>query len=249
MSGLRPQDQLIVVDHRTQDPAALELIEAARERGADIVRETGAFNFSRLINAGAQRARGDGLVLINNDVRALSHDFAPVLSGWLAEPDIGVVGADLRYPDGRRQHVGLGLNALGRPGHIDLRVRGDGPLGLYALPREVYAVTGALLAVRRDVFDAAGGLDEALAQDFNDVALCLDARRQGRSVVWTPDVRAIHAESATRGRVSLGRDGPGRDDAAWAMVCERYGALAQSDPFFPERCDRERLRWRMRRAV
>ena len=243
-AGLRPQDQLILVDHRTQDPAALRLIDAARAQGAHIVRETGAFNFSRLINAGARQARGDGLVLINNDVRALSDDFASVLAGWLTEPEVGVVGADLRYPDGRRQHVGLALNALGRPGHVDLGARGDGPLGLYRVPREAYAVTGALLAVRRDVFDAAGGLDEALAQDFNDIALCLAARAQGRRVVWTPDVRAIHAESATRGR-----DGPGRDETAWRHVLERHGALARFDPFFPERCDRTRLRWRMRRAV
>ena len=242
---LRAQDELIIVDHLTQDRTAKALIGSAQSRGARIVREAGPFNYSRLINAGAALASNDHLVLLNNDVNQLSEDWPTVVSGWLDRSDVGVVGADLRYPSGRRQHVGLSLRADGIPSHVDANLRGDGPAGLYQVPREVFAVTGALLGIRREIFEAVGSLDTDLPTDFNDIKLCLSVRARGLRVVWTPSVRAIHHESSSRGRSELNET----HTALWARVSEEFGELAVHDPFFPDRADHRKLTWNLDRRL
>lgn len=238
-AGLRPQDELILVDHETRDAAALALIEAARDRGARVCREAGAFNFSRLVNAGAALARCPNLVMLNNDVRGLGADWTTVMSGWLARPGIGAVGVDLRYPDGRRQHVGLTLSREGLPAHLEPGRRTDGPLGLYTVPRDVFAVTGACLGIRTGLYREIGGLDEGWPTDFSDIVLCLDVRDRGLSIVWTPDVSGIHDESASRGREPVSD----RHRAEWQRVLERHPRLGTADPYAPPRMDRVRLEW------
>ena len=86
------------------------------------------------------------------------------------------------------------------PAALEPGRRTDGPFGLYRLPRPVFAVTGACLGISTGTFREIGGLDEAWPTDFNDIALCLAVRERGLSVMWTPDISAVHAESASRGR-------------------------------------------------
>jgi len=236
---LREADELIIVDHRTEDEAALALIQRAETAGATVCREGGPFNFSRLVNAGARRATRPNLVMLNNDVAALSADWTAIMAGWLARDGVGAVGVDLRYPDGTRQHAGLSLDAGGLPAHLEPGGRTDGPFGLYQLPRAVFAVTGACLGIATDTFRDIGGLDEAWPTDFNDIALCLAVRERGLSVMWTPDISAVHAESASRGRSAV--TGRHRDD--WARLLERYPDLGRSDPFVSPRMDRRRMEW------
>lgn len=236
---LRPQDELILVDHRTEDADARALIAAAQDQGAVVCREGGDFNFSRLVNAGAAQATRTNLVMLNNDVRGLAAGWPDRMAGWLQSEGVGVVGVDLRYPGGARQHVGLTLGEDGLPVHLEPGRRTDGPLGLYLLPRAVFAVTGACLGIRRELFAAIGGLDEAWPTDFNDVVLCLAARERGLSVVWTPDIDGIHEESASRGRAAISQ----RHRQDWARVVERFADLAGEDPFVPPRIDRRRAEW------
>jgi len=236
---LRDADELIIVDHCTGDEAALARIRRAEEAGAKVCREDGPFNFSRLVNAGARLATRPNLVMLNNDVAALNEDWTAIMAGWLARDGVGAVGVDLRYPDGTRQHAGLSLDAEGMPAHLEPGRRTDGPFGLYQLPRAVFAVTGACLGVSTETFREIGGLDEAWPTDFNDIALCLALRERGLSVMWTPDISAVHAESASRGRSAV----TGRHREDWARLLERHPDLGRSDPFVSPRIDRRRMAW------
>lgn len=236
---LRPQDELILVDHRSEHPDALALIRMAEQGGAKVCREAGAFNFSRLVNAGAALATRPGLVMLNNDVRDLNAGWPAIMSGWLDEPGIGAVGVDLRYPDGTRQHVGLALDAQGLPAHLEPGRRTDGPQGLYRVPRTVFAVTGACLGIRTALFRELGGMDEDWPTDFNDVALCLKVRERGFGIVWTPDIQGVHDESASRGRSAV----TDAHRADWARLAARHPETAGADPFVSPRIDRRRLEW------
>jgi GT2 family glycosyltransferase len=237
--SLRPADELIVVDHCTRDETALALIRQAEDAGATVCRESGPFNFSRLVNAGARLATRPHLVMLNNDVAGLNADWAAIMAGWLERDGVGAVGVDLRYPDGSRQHTGLTLGADGLPAHLEPGRRTDGPFGLYRLPRPVFAVTGACLGISTGTFREIGGLDEAWPTDFNDIALCLAVRARGLSVMWTPDIAAVHAESASRGRSAVTE----WHRADWARLLERHPDLGRSDPFVSPRIDRRRLEW------
>src|SRR3546814_8141353 len=90
------------------------------------------------------------------------------------------------------------------------------------------AVTGACLALRRDVFEAAGGFDAArLVVDFSDIDLCLKAEAAGFRTLWTPFARLLHHESASRGAYpSAGKRG--RWDAEAQVRSEEHTSELQS---------------------
>lgn len=215
-------DEIILVDHCTEDLRAQALIDTARRQGARVVRDDGTFNFSRLINRGAEIATGQVLVLLNNDVTPLTPGWLSVLTDWAMQPDVGVVGAELRYPSGPIQHAGIVKVASGLE-HVCLNWPASrrGPDRILDRPRNVLAVTGACLATQRAVFDRLGGLDEAYPSDFNDVDYALRAREAGFATVWTPHARLTHHESVTRKTAS---------DKALRARLERYAALTARHP-------------------
>ena len=106
------------------------------------------------------------------------------------------------------------------------------------LARNLSAVTAACLAMRRAVFEQAGGFDaEHLAVAFNDVDLCLRVGALGYQVIWTPLARLTHLESASRGS-DLDPARQARFAAEGAWMRQRWGAVLDNDPFYGPNFDR-----------
>lgn len=216
----RPDVEVVVV----ADPATPEpVLEELTALGARVVRATGPFNFARRANEGVAASSGDIVVLLNDDVLVEQPDWLDVLTGFFAEPDVGVVGARLLYADGTLQHGGVLLNE--DPLHIFRGFAGDdaGVFGLLEIDREVSAVTGACLATPRRLWDQLGGLDPEFAVAFNDVDYCLRAMALGRRVVWTAHASLYHFESQTR-----------RPDASAEeidLLRARWGPQLHRDPY------------------
>ena len=163
---------------------------------------SGDFNFARLNNLGVRHASGSHLLFLNNDTEPLHQDWLTGLLEWSQQPEVGVVGAKLFYPDGRLQHVGI---ALGVGAGAAQLFRGSpgahrGYVDSALVVRNCAAVTAACLMTRREVFDEAGGFDERFAVDFNDVDYCLRVGRLGYRVLFTPHARLLHHEFSTRPR-------------------------------------------------
>jgi GT2 family glycosyltransferase len=187
--------------------------------GATVVRDDGDFNFSRLNNRGAAKAHGEYLLFLNNDIEVAS-------DGWLAAlleyPDAGVVGANLWYPDGTLQHSGVVIGLRGLAGHVFARQRGEEtPFGSPLNTREVSAVTGACMLVKRETFHRVGGFDESLPVSGGDVELCL---RIGNALN-VAHVKLIHHESLSRGS-TVPRENVEREREIYAR------ALPHGDPFY-----------------
>lgn len=201
--------EILIVDNGSVEPATHELLDRyRRDARFRVLTIGGAFNYSALNNAAAAEARGEVLLLLNNDIDVIGPDWLSEMVSLATRDGIGVVGAKLLYADGRIQHAGVALGAgtfedgPGVAGHIGLlRARADpGYFGQYALTRDVAAVTGACLAIRKAVFDEVGGLDAVnLKVAFNDVDLCLRVREAGYRVLWTPFAELFHLESVSRG--------------------------------------------------
>ena len=164
------------------------------------------FNYSAINNYGAAFAKGEYLILLNNDIEIITNDWIEKMLGICQRKDVGIVGAKLYYPDDTIQHAGI---VVGVGGHA----RGIGSNMLTDLPRddmshwdkthlvrECSAVTAACLMIKKQVFDEVGGFEEYLTVAFNDVDLCLKVRKKGYSVVFNPHVEAYHYESKTRGQ-------------------------------------------------
>jgi GT2 family glycosyltransferase len=234
-----PNVEVVVVDNGCEDPRFPAVLDEAAKL-LDVVRvnDHGDFNFSRLINAGVARSTGEIIVLLNDDVEPIERDWLMRMVETAQAPDSGAVGCRLDFPDGRVQHAGVVLGLRGVCGHIWKYAMPDeaarNPYIIY--PSERTAVTGACLAVRRDVFDAVGGLDEAaFPVVFNDIDFCLRLRARGYRTLYRGDARLIHHESQSRGadsqtaekraRVALETD---RFVARWgrAIACDEFGSPA-----------------------
>ncbi len=225
--------EMIVIDNGSADAEALAYLATleadARYR---VLRRPGPFNFSALNNDAAAHARGDYLLLLNNDTQAVTQDWLACLLAHAARDGVGAVGAKLLFPSRRIQHAGVAIGLAGRAGHTDAHLRADDPgyLGRVAATRDVAAVTGACLLVAKAKFDAIGGLDaENLPIDFNDVDFCLRLRERGWSNLYTPDCVLIHHESVSRGSFA----DPSRVYAKeWAYFTTRWRDLIRDDPYF-----------------
>jgi GT2 family glycosyltransferase len=144
--------------------------------------------FGPACNSLAFGSHADIVIFVNND--CFVHD------GWLEpliacfdQPDIGIAGGRLYYPDGRVQHAGVGVRY--RKGLLEAynRLEDDRPAG------DVHAVTGALMAVRKTMFRELGGFNPAYRNGYEDVDLCFRAREAGWRVVYEPRSCGTHLES------------------------------------------------------
>lgn len=229
-----PAIELLVVDNGSTDPGALALLEdIAADPRVRVLRRPGPFNFSALNNDAVQTARGEVLVLLNNDTEMPDRGWLRALVRHAVRPDVGVVGARLLYRDGALQHGGMVLGPAGQATHVLRGAARDAPgyEGQLACTRDLSAVTGACMALRREVWDAVGGMDEALPVTWNDVDLCQRVRAAGLRVLWTPDAVLLHLEGETRG---LDAADPARMEdfgAANARYRATWGVAADEDPF------------------
>ena len=197
-----PALELLIVDNDSREAETHALFaQLAADPRVRVLRRPGPFNYAALNNDAAVAARGAVLLLLNNDVDVIHADWLAELVGHAVRPEVGAVGARLLFADGRVQHAGVALGVSGVAGHTDLLAprSATGYGGRLALAHEVAAVTGACLAIRREVYAAVGGMDAThLAVAYNDVDLCLRVRERGLRVLWTPFAELFHLESASR---------------------------------------------------
>lgn len=246
-----PNFEVIVVDNGSNDPATLDYLANLDPARFRVLRDDGPFNFSRLNNRATRLATGELLCLLNNDIEVLAPDWLEIMVRQALRSDVGAVGARLLYPDGRIQHAGVVMGICGGAAHAHRLLRPDaaGYFYRHALPQFVSAVTAACLVVRRERFEAVGGLDEEnFAVAFNDVDLCMRLNRQGWQSLYEPRATLIHHESVSRG---FDRDpvGAARLASELAALKMRWGTgdmEGQADPFHHPQLSRYSERFALR---
>jgi ADP-heptose:LPS heptosyltransferase/GT2 family glycosyltransferase len=174
-----------------------------RDNADKVVDMPEAFNWSRFNNRAVEASDGEYLLFLNDDVEIISAGWLDALLEHAQRPEVGIVGAQLQYPGGKVQHAGMFLATIGIARHAFRFATIDEPgyFGLALTQRNVIAVTGACLLVRREVFNAVGGYDEAHEIINNDLDFCLRAHRAGLLTVYTPYSQLIHHELASRDRM------------------------------------------------
>ena len=207
------------------------------------------FNFSAMCNLGAQEARGQFLLFLNDDVQLCLPGCIDTLAALAGRSFTGAVGMKLYYPDSIRiQHAGITNLPMG-PVH-KLQFLCDNMCYYYGLNRgrrNVLAVTAACLMVEKEKFLEAGGFAEGLRVAFNDVDLCFRLHELGYWNVCVNDKYAYHHESLSRGDdespEKLSRLLEERD-----RLYSRHPQLEGVDPFYSIHLNREELDTRVRPA-
>jgi GT2 family glycosyltransferase len=198
----RDKIEIVVIDNGSEDPQTIAFLQNAAGRGAlRLLHDPGNFNYARLNNLGAEAATGDLLVFLNNDTLVEEPRWLEFLAAQAMQKDVAAVGAKLLYPDRTVQFGGtiLGIQGLAGHAHVGLDENDGGYRGLANITHEVAAVTGACLAIRREVFAELGGLDPSLAVACNDVLLCVEALKRGYRNIYVAKPLLIHFESKSRG--------------------------------------------------
>ena len=148
--------------------------------------------FGRACNQGAAVSSGQTFVFLNNDTEVTYRWLEPLVQ---AAERWGIAGPKLVYPDGRIQHAGVRLYRDGN-GVLTAENIGRGePDEGFDDPATVDAVTGACLAVRRDVFAVCGGFDLGYWNGYEDVDLCLTATSKDWMCRYVPASKVVHLES------------------------------------------------------
>ena len=229
--------EVIVAENNSADPATFEYYEAAKKKypRLQVVTYEGGFNFSAVNNFARRFAKGEQLLLLNNDIELLSEGFLAEMLMFSQRPDVGCVGAKLYYPDDRIQHAGVFLGIGGTAGHSHKSHprASAGDLYRLATPQNLLAVTGACLMVKAALYDGMGGLDEEnFAVAYNDIDLCLKLWKKGLTNVFTPHAEAYHYESKSRGLDTLSENAR-RYEGEKARFIAKYGdMIAAGDPYY-----------------
>jgi len=189
--------QIVVVAHEEAGPNP-SLHSVIKRAGAIALTFRGAFHFPAMNNLGAGIAEAPHLLFLNDDVRASEPEWVELLAEQVSREEVGVAGAVLWYPSGALQHAGIVSGINDGVGHAGRYMRSTKLWPWLLTTRNVSAVTGACLAIRKDLFDRLGGFDVLFPNNYNDVDLCFRARSQGYRVICVPVPGLTHAECQSR---------------------------------------------------
>jgi len=195
--------EILLVDNNSDDESAIRYFSQIETKyGVKVIQDRRPFNYSAINNSAVNQASGDLILLLNNDIEVISPEWLSELVSFAIQPGVGAVGAKLLYPNNTIQHAGVitGIGGVAGHSHKHLDQKARGYFSRAQLISSFSAVTAACLVVKKEIFLAVGGLNEAqLAIAFNDVDLCLKIREAGYRNIFTPYAVLYHHESATRG--------------------------------------------------
>jgi GT2 family glycosyltransferase len=182
----------VIDDHTLVSPLAVDapMFEASFGVPFRIVWSGENRGFSGATNVGVANSRAPFVLLLNSDV-------IPIAAGWLehmrsllaSHPKIGMLGARLHHPNGAIQHDGMEFQWEPTWQAYLNKHPGAGLPGLACSEKFIYrqAVTAACVLMRREIYEAVGGLDEKFfIGDFEDSDLCLKVREKGLEIACVP---------------------------------------------------------------
>jgi N-acetylglucosaminyl-diphospho-decaprenol L-rhamnosyltransferase len=196
--------EVILVDDASGDDTAEAAL--ARHPSLIVLRNETPQGFSRAANRGLERAAGEILLLLNSDTEVEPGGLAFLAEIFRRQPELGIAGGLLHYPDGSAQWSGgrepslawffalaSGLPALLARLPFYRRAKPLAP----ARPLAVDWVTGAAMAIRRAVWETAGPFDEGFRFYAQDLDFCVRVRRAGWRIELRPELRVLHHHGAT----------------------------------------------------
>jgi GT2 family glycosyltransferase len=232
--------EIIIVDTGSTEKDTLDYYETIKKNPEiKFVYWKKPFNYSTVNNFGVKHAKGEYILLLNNDTEVITDNWIEGMLEHAQREEVGAVGVKLLYPDNRIQHAGVLLGINGGTG------RGVAGHAFKFFPREIQgfpvqkdiirnysAVTAACLMVKKEKFNEVKGLNKDFRIAFNDVDFCLKLREKGYVNVYTPYTELYHHES-----ISVGTpESKTRDVEGFAheinLMYQKWGNSLLHDPFY-----------------
>ena len=192
---------LIVENNSTKEETFAYYKEIDKKNRVRVLYWDREFNYSAINNFAAREAKGEYLLLLNNDTEVITKGWIKELLSNCARKEVGMVGAKLYFPDNTIQSAGtiIGLGGLADHAFVNMSRKRAGYMHRASIQMNLSGVTAACAMVKRSVYEEVGGLEEKLSVAFNDVDLGLKIVTAGYLIVYDPFVELYHYESRSRG--------------------------------------------------
>lgn len=203
------------------------------------------FSYARSCNFGASKAKGEYLVMLNNDTEVITKDWLQLMLGDAQRPQVGTVGVRLYYPGNKLiQHAGVssGLggyaaNLLTLKNHKQLSVMQN----LYGNnKRNVACNTAACLMIKTKLFNNFNGFDESFSITYNDVDLGLRLLNKGYLNIYNPEIKLTHHESISLGAPDQDKRDNKEFKKAQDLLYKRWSKYLKHDPYYNPNFDKGR---------
>jgi GT2 family glycosyltransferase len=197
------------------------------------LRFSGVPSDSAIKNFALEQTDSPWLLFLDDNIEVIEPDWLTIMAEHVQRPEVGAVGARLLNPEDTIQHAGfvLGVDGITQPAFYGFPAEHPGVNRQLQITRNCSAVCSACMFTRREVFQEIGGFDEALAEPFADVDLCLRMRRAGYLIVYTPFAK-LYRHAALRDRKI--------DMKANDIMRERWSDVLQRDPYYNPNFSRDR---------
>ena len=226
--------EIIIVDNNScEEETFLYFEELKKYKNIKILEVKEEFNYSRLNNLAVKKARGEYILLLNNDTEVKSPDFLDWMVGYASQDHIACVGLKLLYKDLKVQHAGVVLSYGGVAGHVFV-TSSNKDIGIFnrlSMPYDYSAVTAACLMIKKEKYLEIGGFDEKLKVALNDVDLNLKALSEGYYNVCLNNIEMFHYESKSRGYEDT-KEKAERFKTEQDYMLKKWGKKLEKDKFF-----------------
>ena len=194
--------EYIIVENNSEEKTTFDYYKEIEKRdNVKVLYWDKEFNFSAINNFGVKEAKGEYILLLNNDVEVINGDWLSQMLGYCQREEVGIVGARLYYEDDTIQHAGVVIGFGGIAGHtfVTLDENNDLYQSRTKVACDYSAVTAACLMTKKSIYDEVGGLEEAFKVAFNDIDFCMKVRAIDKLVVYNANAKLHHFESKSRG--------------------------------------------------
>ncbi len=230
--------EIIIVENNSEKKETFEYYEQIQKEDSKIRVETfkiDYFNYSAIINYGVEKARGEYIILLNNDIEIITNNWIEEMLMYAQRPDVGICGIKLYFPDRSIQHAGVTIGTRGLAGHRyhEVEEKDFSANDYINIVQNLSAVTAACFMVRKQLFIDMLGFDEKLAVAFNDVDFCLKVRTAKYLIVYNPFAEAYHYESKSRGEDVETPEKQKRFEKEYRVFVKRWErVINKGDPYY-----------------
>jgi GT2 family glycosyltransferase/ubiquinone/menaquinone biosynthesis C-methylase UbiE len=230
--------EILIIDNQSQQQETLKYYQQIKNNPQiKIIEWNHKFNFSSINNFAVKKARGEYIILLNNDTEVISPDWIESMLEHAQRREIGAVGVKLLYPNNTIQHAGVILGIIGIASHSSLNLpEKDKQVFPLANSKDIIrnfsAVTAACLMIAKNKYLQVNGLDKNFRIAFNDVDFCLKLVKKGYFNVYTPYASLYHHEQTSVGNPQKGTRDVKEFNKETKMMIEKWNSFLQNDPFY-----------------
>ena len=227
--------EVIVVNNGSVKDATFSLFKKYQDKYKNfrVIDADYEFNYSKLNNDAVKVAKGEYVLLLNNDTEVITKNWIELMLGYAMQEHIGAVGVKLLYSDYSVQHGGIVLGVAKVAANVYGGVDSDsyGAFGRLLIPFDYSAVTAACLMIKKSKYLEINGFDEKLKVAYNDVDFNIKLLEKGYYNVFLPMVNLFHFESKSRGMDITDAKVIRLNEEAEYMV-NKWGKLLNNDRFY-----------------